>query len=55
MLPGRRQTVDPKLKMEDRVVGGLGIYLVQSTMDDVDYVRIHDRKPSLRFAKRIES
>ena len=47
-------TVDPRLKMEDRVVGGLGIYLVQSTMDDVDYVRIRDRN-RLTIRKRISS
>ena len=47
-------TVDPKLKMEDRVVGGLGIYLVQSIMDAVDYVRIRDRN-RLTIRKRTSS
>ena len=46
--------VDPKLRMEDRMVGGLGIYLVQSTMDDVNYVRIRDRN-RLTIRKRVES
>ena len=46
--------VDPRLRMEDRVVGGLGIYLVQSTMDDVNYVRIRDRN-RLTIRKRLES
>ena len=47
-------TVDPNLAMEDRTVGGLGIYLVHTTMDDVEYVRIRDRN-RLTIRKRLDN
>ena len=47
-------SVDPKLQLSERMVGGLGIYLVQSTMDDVEYLRIRDRN-RLTIRKRLEA
>ena len=34
---------DPDQSMEDRRIGGVGVHLVRSLMDEVDYVRVGDR------------
>ena len=45
---------DPKLELDERRVGGLGIYLVQATMDSVEYLRIRDRN-RLTMRKRLDA
>jgi anti-sigma regulatory factor (Ser/Thr protein kinase) len=43
---------DVTLSVEDRPIGGLGIYLVRRLMDEVSYARQGDRN-CLTFAKRV--
>ena len=50
----QRPPVDPRLDMDDRLIGGLGIYLVHKTMDEVRYLRIRDRN-RLTLRKRLAS
>jgi len=48
--PTATATPDTGLALEDRKVGGLGIYLVREMMDRVDYER-RDGRNRLRFSK----
>ena len=43
---------DVTLGADDRMVGGLGIFLVKKTMDDMTYARVDDRN-MLTIRKRI--
>ena len=45
---------DPDQSMEERRIGGIGVHLVRSLMDEVDYLRVGDRN-RLTLRKRIES
>ena len=50
--PLEAKTPDTTLAAEDREIGGLGIFLVRKTMDDVTYER-KDGKNILRLFKKI--
>ena len=50
--PLQRPDPDVTLSAEEREIGGLGIFLVRKTMDDVRYVR-EDGKNILRIRKKI--
>ena len=50
--PLSRDDPDTGAALEDRAVGGLGIYLVKRLMDGVDYERIGDTN-RLRMTKRV--
>jgi len=50
--PLSRPPVDTSVPLEDKRIGGLGIHLVRSFMDDVDYRR-EAGKNILRMRKRI--
>ena len=43
---------DPNQSMEERRIGGIGVHLVRSLMDEVDYLRVGDRN-RLTVRKRI--
>ena len=45
---------DPDQSMEERRIGGVGVHLVRTLMDDVDYLRVGDRN-RLTVRKRIDS
>ena len=45
---------DPDQRMEDRRIGGIGVHLVRTLMDEVDYLRVGDRN-RLTVRKRIEA
>ena len=45
---------DAGQSMEDRRIGGIGVHLVRTLMDEVDYLRVGDRN-RLTVRKRIES
>ena len=45
---------DPDQSMEERRIGGVGVHLVRTLMDEVDYLRVGDRN-RLTVRKRIES
>ena len=45
---------DPGQSMEERRIGGIGVHLVRSLMDEVDYLRVGDRN-RLTVRKRMES
>ena len=45
---------DPNESMEERRIGGIGVHLVRTLMDEVDYLRVGDRN-RLTVRKRIES
>ena len=45
---------DPDQSMEERRIGGIGVHLVRTLMDEVDYLRVGDRN-RLTVRKRIES
>ena len=45
---------DPDQSMEERRIGGIGVHLVRTLMDEVDYLRVGDRN-RLTLRKRIES
>lgn len=47
-----KETPDLSAPIEDRKIGGLGIYLVKTLMDDVSYVRT-DNKNILSIIKNI--
>jgi len=51
--PLARPDPDTKAPLEDRPVGGLGIYLVKNLMDGVEYQRV-DGENMLRMTKRID-
>ena len=50
--PLKKEDPDVSLKAEEREIGGLGIYMVKKTMDDVTYKR-EDNKNILTIKKRI--
>ena len=50
--PNAKPDPDVTLKVEERDVGGLGIFLVKKTMDDMKYVR-RDGHNILTISKRI--
>lgn len=50
--PTRRSDPDITLSAEERPIGGLGIYLVKKTMDDVSY-RWEDGKNILTIRKKV--
>ena len=50
--PLAKEDPDVTLKAEDRPVGGLGIFMVKKTMDDVTY-EYKDGKNILRIKKNI--
>ena len=45
---------DPDQSMEERRIGGVGVHLVRTLMDEVDYLRVGDRN-RLTVRKRIDS
>ena len=45
---------DPDQSMEERRIGGIGVHLVRTLMDEVDYLRVGDRN-RLTVRKRISS
>ncbi len=50
--PLSRPAVDTSLPLEEKPIGGLGIHLIRSLMDEVDYRR-EARKNILRMSKRV--
>lgn len=50
--PLQKPEPDTSLAIEDRKIGGLGIFIVRKTMDDLIYVRENDRNV-LTLRKRI--
>lgn len=50
--PLKREDPDVTLSADQRAIGGLGIYVVKKTMDDVEY-KYEDGKNILRIKKRI--
>lgn len=50
--PLAKEDPDVTLKAEDREIGGLGIYMVKKSMDDVTYIR-NGNENILSFKKRI--
>lgn len=50
--PLAKEDPDITLKAEDREIGGLGIYMVKKSMDDVTYTR-NGKENILSFKKRI--
>ena len=50
--PLNKKDPDISLKAEDREIGGLGIYMVKKSMDDVTYQR-EGNKNILTIRKRI--
>ena len=50
--PLDKEDPDVTLSVEEREVGGLGIFLVKKTMDDMTYVR-RDGRNELTIRKRI--
>lgn len=49
--PTRKEDPDIRLSVEDRPIGGLGIFLIRQIMDDVKYCR-EDRKNRLTLVKK---
>ncbi|MGV8136404.1 MAG: ATP-binding protein [Mangrovibacterium sp.] len=49
--PTRKEDPDINLPVEDRPIGGLGIFLIRQIMDDVKYCR-EDRKNRLTLIKK---
>jgi anti-sigma regulatory factor (Ser/Thr protein kinase) len=50
--PLERAPVDVDAPLEERTIGGLGIHLIRSLMDEVEYERIEDRN-RLRMRKAL--
>lgn len=50
--PLAKQDPDVTMKMEDRKIGGLGIYLIKQMMDEVKYERTNEEN-ILTFSKKI--
>ena len=50
--PLKSEDPDVTLNVEDRDIGGLGIFLVKKTMDSLEYER-RDGRNVLKFTKRI--
>lgn len=51
--PTTREPVDTTLPAEERPIGGLGIFMMQSLMDSIDYERI-DEQNVLTLRKKIK-
>lgn len=51
--PLAKEDPDVGLAAEDRAIGGLGIYMVKKSMDDIDYA-YKDGRNILRIRKRLE-
>jgi sigma-B regulation protein RsbU (phosphoserine phosphatase) len=51
--PTAAPEADVTLDVEDRPIGGLGIFLVRNIMDEVKYTRSHDGKNILSMTKKI--
>lgn len=51
--PLLKESPNTKLSVEDRKVGGLGIYIVKKSMDKLSY-QYKDKKNILTISKRIE-
>jgi serine/threonine-protein kinase RsbW len=51
------QVADPKVDapLEERTLGGLGLYLVKQVMDQVDYERVSEGYNELVMTKRLHS
>lgn len=45
---------DPNQSMEERRIGGIGVHLIRTLMDEIDYLRVGDRN-RLTVRKRIEA
>ena len=50
--PLEKELPDVNAALEDRPIGGLGIFLVEELMDTVSYQR-HDNKNELHMSKRL--
>lgn len=50
--PFQRDDPDTGLSVEDREIGGLGIFFVKKVMDEVHYERVADRN-EVRFSKNV--
>lgn len=53
--PNKRKAIDVTQKVDEREVGGLGIYLYQQLMDTVIYERTDDGRNVLTMTKNIDS
>jgi len=53
--PNKRKAIDVTQKVDEREVGGLGIYLYQQLMDTVIYERTDDGRNVLTMTKLIDS
>ena len=50
--PLKKEHPDLDIALEDRPIGGLGIYFVHRLVDEIDYQRL-DNKNCLKIAKRV--